>query len=88
VALLAFFSFEAVTSAFARDAAGAISFGTLALGMFLPFRGLFIGLWDVILVANRSMDLVFAENAIGILIGGDRWYLFLDGGQIHPEVPR
>jgi hypothetical protein len=48
-------------------------------GLFLLFRGLFTGLIDVILVPRRDIDLIIEENAAGILLGSERWYLFLDG---------
>lgn len=43
------------------------------------FRGIFVGLLDVLLIAVRVMDGVIEENAAGILLGKERWYLFLDG---------
>ena len=79
MAFVAFFSIESVSSVFAGDAAARTGFGALALGILIIFRNLFIGIWDIILVANRSVDLVFEENAVGILIRGERRYLFLDG---------
>lgn len=79
VVLFAFFSIRAMASVWTREWAGVVVFGGLALGVLLLCRGLFIGLLDVVRVPVRSMDVVFEENAAGILCGAERWYLFLDG---------
>src|SRR4051794_12426201 len=79
VVLFAFFGTEAVVSAWSLSAAGLAVFGGLALFVFVLFRGLFVGLLDVLLVPMRRMDVVVEEGAAGILVGAERWYLFLDG---------
>ncbi|MGC8640579.1 MAG: hypothetical protein ACP5XB_11955 [Isosphaeraceae bacterium] len=77
--LFSFFCVRSLVAVFALDVSGLAVFGGLALGMLLPFRGLFVGLLDVALVPVRNVDVVFVENAAGILMGDDRWWLFLDG---------
>jgi hypothetical protein len=59
-----------------RESAG---FAIFAVGLLFLFQGLFRGLLDVIRVPARPMDILFQENAAGILIGDERWWLFLDG---------
>jgi hypothetical protein len=54
-------------------------FGAMAAGLFLFLRGLFVGVLDVLFVPMRQMDVIVEANAAGILIGAERWYLFLDG---------
>src|SRR5262245_28866581 len=51
----------------------------MAVGLFLFLRGLFVGVLDVLFVPIRQMDVDVEENAAGVLIGAERWYLFLDG---------
>jgi hypothetical protein len=79
VLLFGFFGVRTAVSAYSWNGAGVAVFGGLALGLFFLLRGLFVGLLDVVLVPVRRMDVVVEENAAGILIGGERWYLFLDG---------
>ena len=43
------------------------------------FRNLLIGFGDVLLHRKVQMDLQVEEKAVGLLIGGERWWLFLDG---------
>lgn len=54
-----------------------------ALLLLLPavwlYQHLLFGLLDVLFKRHRAYDIVFEENAAGILIGNTRWYLFLDG---------
>jgi hypothetical protein len=77
--LFSFFCVETVVSAGSLSGMGLAVFGGLALFVLLVYRGLFIGLIDVLLVPVRRMDIMVEENAAGILIGTERWYLFLDG---------
>jgi hypothetical protein len=77
--LFSFFCVESVVSARSLSGMGLAVFGGLALFVFLVYRGLFVGLIDVLLVPVRRMDIMVEENAAGILIGTKRWYLFLDG---------
>lgn len=50
----------------------------LLLLLFL-FRGLFIGLVNVLLVGRQPMDIVIERNGLGFLAGKERWYVSLDG---------
>jgi hypothetical protein len=50
-----------------------------ALLVFLLFRGLFLGIVDVLVTRTREMDVVVDEDAAGVLVRGQRCYLFLDG---------
>ncbi len=63
--------------------AGIALFGGLALGVTCLYAGLFRGLVDLVCVPKRHMDVLVEDNgagaAAGILLGGERWYLFLDG---------
>jgi hypothetical protein len=79
VGLFGFFCVMAVMSAWLFNVMGLIGFGVLAVFLFVLFRGLLVGLLDVLLVPVRNMDVIIEENAAGILLGGERWYLFLDG---------
>jgi hypothetical protein len=59
-------------------------FGLLAAFFLFLLRPLFVGLADVLLIRARMMDMTVeeAENgtkAAGVLLGRERWYLFLDG---------
>jgi hypothetical protein len=47
--------------------------------VLLQFRGLFIGLLDVVLHPVRDMDITIEENTLSFLAGGEHWHLFLDG---------
>jgi hypothetical protein len=53
--------------------------GLLALAWAWIFRGFFLGLADVVFRRKATMDLRIEENGLGVLIGGERWWLFLDG---------
>lgn len=79
VILLAFVLYSVIASAVLRDAKGVFAFTAAALGLFVLFRGLFVGLLDVLLVPARKVDVIIEENTADILIGGERWCLFLDG---------
>jgi hypothetical protein len=50
----------------------------MILGLMLLLRPLFVGLFDVLFVARREMDVVIEENGVGFMMGGQRWYLWLD----------
>jgi hypothetical protein len=43
------------------------------------FGNFFRGLLDVLLRPRVEMDLEIQENGLGVLAGGRRWWLFLDG---------
>jgi hypothetical protein len=43
------------------------------------FRAEIFGLIDVVCCSSRAMDITIERNALGILIGSERWYLFMDG---------
>jgi hypothetical protein len=48
------------------------------LGCAWLFRPLLIGFADVLLHRKVKMDLQVEENGVGLLIGTERWWLFLD----------
>lgn len=52
--------------------------GALAFFLFLV-RGFFVGLFDVIVVPRRPVDLVVERKGLGFLAGKERWFLMLDG---------
>jgi hypothetical protein len=79
VCLFLFFVVQAAVTPFTQGIWAGVFFGVLAGGLVLLLRGLFAGLLDVLLIPRRIMDVVIEENGAGILIGNERWYLFLDG---------
>lgn len=79
LALIAFLCVRAIAAVWSWDWSGTTIFSGLALGTLVLFRGLFIGLIDILTVQMRDMDVVFEDNAVGILLGNERRYLFLDG---------
>jgi len=79
VVLFLFFCVQAIVNLCSLTWAGVAVFGGLAFGLFILFRGLFVGLLDVLLVPVRDMDIRVEENGLGILVGSERWWLFLDG---------
>lgn len=79
LALFAFFCAQTVVAVWSLELPGIVVFGGLALGTVVLFRGLLVGLIDVLTVPRRDVDVVIEENAAGILLGKERWYLFLDG---------
>lgn len=42
-------------------------------------KGFWIGLIDVVAHPVRKMDVIVEENGLGFLVGGQRWWIFLDG---------
>jgi hypothetical protein len=74
-----FFCVQTVTAIALLKWDGIVIFGGFALGMAAMFRGLFAGLIDVLTVQRRNVDIVIEDNAAGVLLGAERWYLFLDG---------
>src|SRR5262249_31758430 len=58
---------------------GIAVFGGLLLFAIAFNRDIVLGILDVVLVSRQAMDVIVEENAAGILIGDQRWYLFLDG---------
>jgi hypothetical protein len=79
LALFAFFCARTAVAVGSLEFVAAAGFGGLALGTFLVFRGLFIGIADVLIAARRDVDVVIDENTAGVMCGEERWYLFLDG---------
>jgi hypothetical protein len=79
VLLFGFFSWRAMVGVWQLEVPAVLVFGGLAVGTFVLCRGLFLGLIDVIFVPLRHMDVTIEENAFGVLLGRERWYLFLDG---------
>src|SRR5262249_21259832 len=77
--LLTFFVWQTIEHARDRDACGVAVFGGLTLLPLANVFGLFAVLLDVLLVPVRHMDVEVEENGAGILLGRERWYLFLDG---------
>ena len=77
--LLAFFVWRVAAMVFALDLLGIVVFGALAASIALLFRGLFIGLVDVFLVPRREMAITIEDTAMGIMLGSERCYLYLDG---------
>jgi hypothetical protein len=77
--LFLFFCVQTVSYACRVSVEGGAMFGGLAVVVFVLYRGLFVGLFDVLLVPVRYMDVIVEENAAGVQIGSERWYLFLDG---------
>jgi len=76
IVLLVFFLVMAVHSS--------VVFGLFALFLVAMFPRMFRGLVDIVLVPVRQMDVIFETDATGdlaagILIGKERWYLFMDG---------
>src|SRR4030067_1247700 len=53
--------------------------GLLVVPLLFVFRGFFVGLLDVALHPTCDMDIIVEKDALGCLVGGQRWYLFLDG---------
>jgi hypothetical protein len=79
LAVLTFFVWQAIESAWRRDACGVAVFGGLTLLPLLHVLGLFESLLDVLIVPVRHMDVEVEENGAGVLLGRERWWLFLDG---------
>src|SRR5262245_2223838 len=79
ICLFIFFVVQTFVTPFTQGPWAGVFFGAMAVGLFLFLRGLFVGVIDVLFVATRQMDVVVEENAAGIFIGAERWYLFLDG---------
>lgn len=62
-----------------RKFADTACFSVFAFAAFMLFRRLFVRLIDVLLVPSRKMDVIIEQNAAGIMLGRERWYLFPDG---------
>lgn len=95
--LLTFFCLRTVYSVLTGEWPGLVVFGGLALFTLAWVRGLVVGLVDVLFTRRRTVDLEVCtvdleveEQAVGVLRGGERCYLFLDGflslDRFHPEV--
>lgn len=83
-----FFVVQTVGSLWAWSLAGVAVFGGLAFGMGILFAGLIGGVVDVLISKLRDVDIELREDAAGILLGDERWYLFLDGITDIRESPR
>lgn len=53
-------------------------FPVLLLSFWL-FRGFWTGLLDVAIHSVKQMDIIIDEDGLGFLMGGERFWLFLDG---------
>ena len=88
--LLTFFCVRTLYSVLIGEWPGLVVFGGLALFTLVWVRGLVVGLVDVLFTRRRAVDLEVEEQAVGVLLNGERWYLFLDGfltlNRFHPEV--
>jgi hypothetical protein len=78
VLLFAFFVWRAVASAATFDWFGLIGFGILALAVYVVFRGPCFALVNI-LRRTQAMDIRVEANGLGVMVRGDRWWLFLDG---------
>jgi hypothetical protein len=79
LSLFTFFVFAAVlnlSQSRVRDGIGFLVFASL---VFIVARGLFIGIIDILTTRMREVDVLVEENAAGVLLRGQRWWLFLDG---------
>jgi hypothetical protein len=74
-----FFLVETALAVWMRSFFGIAVMGGLALAAWLLYRGMFLGLLNAAFVPVMPMDVIVEENAAGLLAGGERWYLFLDG---------
>ncbi|WP_153555629.1 hypothetical protein [Roseimaritima sediminicola] len=79
IILVAFFTSRMIAMTISFDPMGMVVFGLLAVSVSYLFRGLFIGLIDVLLYPRREMDITIEDKAMGIMLGSQRYYLFLDG---------
>ncbi|QDU08745.1 hypothetical protein [Gimesia aquarii] len=79
VLLESFFIVRFIVAMVTLEWLGILTFGFLAFGLLLLFRGLITGLIDVVVLARREMDITIEDNGLGVMIGNERWYLFLDG---------
>jgi|GEM_PF-2054567 len=83
IPLWAFFVLRTTWSIWIGEWAGVALFGGLALIVWLLHAELFRGLLDIVRLRIRQMDILVEDNgtsaAAGVMIGNERWYLFLDG---------
>jgi hypothetical protein len=79
VVMLIFFAVATVVSILFLRPWDVVLFGSLGVVTFFLYRELFVGLMDVVRFPLRKMDIVVELNAADILLGGERWRLFLDG---------
>src|SRR4051812_1546251 len=66
LAMFAFFSIRTMFAIWWLEWTVIVVFGGLAVGVFVLYRGLFVGLIDVLTVPSRHVDAVIEENAAGI----------------------
>jgi len=78
-ALFTFFCVRTAVAIWSLALFDALVFGALSAGTLIVCRGLFIGLIDVVVVPERAMDVEVNKDAAGVMVGNERWYLFLDG---------
>ena len=79
VVVFLFLFVAAIVAAWSFKLQQLAAFAVSALLVLVLCRKVFAGLVDVLLVPVRRMDVIVEENAAGILVGDERWYLFLDG---------
>ncbi len=78
IILFLFVFVQTVVSLCTLSGFGAAVYGSLTLLVLVLCRGLFVGLIDVLLVPVHHMDVTVEDNAMSVLLGGERWHLFLD----------
>src|SRR4051812_908949 len=78
IVLLGFFCYLTLVSARALKIGEVVVGIAMVLVVFLLWRRVLLGLVGVLLVKWWEMDVVVEQDAAGILLGGQRWYLFLD----------
>ncbi len=79
VTLVAFFVARLIAMTIVFNFKGIVVFGILAISILFLFRGLFIGLIDIVLTRRCEMDITIEDKAMGVMLGTERFYLFLDG---------
>jgi hypothetical protein len=79
VGMVIFFIMAAVMNGRAGKVEDVFGFAAFAAGVVLLYRRLFAGLLEVVMVAVRWEDLMVEESGMGMVIGGERWWFFLEG---------
>lgn len=75
--MLIFFEWQTVEHAWTLDWCGVAVFGGLAACVLFNFSSL--GLLQILVRRVQNMDIIVDENTAQMLIGNERWVLFLDG---------
>jgi len=90
VGLFVFFLFAAALNFSKSRVSDGIGFLLFDCLVFILARGLFVGIIDALTVPTREVDLLVQENAAGVQLRGQRWWLFLDGfleiRKYHPDI--